>query len=91
MPQYQFLFSAVFFILGFYQRNILGIGQNKSRSSYFVDTKTESKGETKTSNKAATPSGGVAHPLAAPPHGVGPLGVHRLGPSTYKFTSSGKP
>jgi hypothetical protein len=80
-----FLFQA------FTEGNILGIGRNKSRSFYFADTNTESKGEMETSNEPATPGGGVAHPLVALPHGMGPLGVHRPRPSAYKFTSSRKP
>jgi hypothetical protein len=91
MPRCQFLFSAVFLFHVFTEGNILGTGQNKSQSSYFADTKTESKGETETSNEPATPGGGAAHPLATPPHGVGPSGAHRPRPSAYKFTSSGKP
>jgi hypothetical protein len=84
------------FLLFFYSRfllegNILEIGRNKSQSSYLADTKMESKGETEKSNEPATPGGGVAHPLAAPPHGVGPSGIHRPRPSAYKFTSLGKP
>jgi hypothetical protein len=38
-----------------YAGNILGIGRNKSRSSYLPDTKTESKGETEQGQEAATP------------------------------------
>jgi hypothetical protein len=91
MPQCQFLFSIVFLFPIFIEGNILEIGRNKSQSSYFADTKTESKGETEMSNEPATPSGGVAHPLATPPHGVGPSGIHRPCPSAYKFTSSRKP
>jgi hypothetical protein len=90
MPQCQFLFSAIFLFQVFTEENILRIGQNKSQSSYFADTKTESNGETETSNEPATPSSGAAHPLAAPPHGVGPSGVHQPRLSAYKFTSSGK-
>jgi hypothetical protein len=73
MPQYQFLFSAVFVFQKSYTRNILRIGRNKIRSSYFADTKTESKGETEQGQKAATPWGGAANPLAVPGPGVGPL------------------
>jgi hypothetical protein len=91
MPQCQFLFSAVFLFQVFTEGNILRIGRNKSQSSYFADMKTESKGETETSREAATPGGGVAHPLAMPPLGVGPSGAHRPRPSSYKFTSSRKP
>jgi hypothetical protein len=49
------------------------IGQNESQSSYFLDTKTESKGETKESQEAAAPWGGTAYPLSALTYGVGPL------------------
>jgi hypothetical protein len=91
MPQCQFMFSSVFLFQVFTEGNILGIGRNKRQSSYFAGTKTESKGEMKTSNEPATPGGGAAHPLAVLPHGVGPSGVHRPCPSAYKFISSGKP
>jgi hypothetical protein len=33
-------------------KNILGIGQNESQSSYLPDTKTESKGETEEDQEA---------------------------------------
>jgi hypothetical protein len=38
-----------------YTGNILGIGQNKSQSSYLPGTKTESKGETERGHRAAAP------------------------------------
>jgi hypothetical protein len=60
MPQCQFIFSAVFVFQKSYTGHILGIGRNKSQSSYLPDTKTESKGETENSHKAATPWGGAA-------------------------------
>jgi hypothetical protein len=41
------LFSAVFVFQKSYTGNILGIGRNKSRSSYFSRHETESKAETK--------------------------------------------
>jgi hypothetical protein len=71
MPQCQFPFSAIFVFQKSYTGNIIRIGQNKSRSSYFADTKTESKGETEKGQEAATPWGGAAYPLAAPGPGVG--------------------
>jgi hypothetical protein len=74
MPQCQFLFSAIFVFQKSYIGNILRIGRNKSRSSYLSNAKTESKGETETSQEPATPGGGAAQPLASPPYGVGPLG-----------------
>jgi hypothetical protein len=55
MPQCQFLFFAIFIFQKIYIGNILGIGQNKSRSSYLSDTKKESKGETEPNQEAATP------------------------------------
>jgi hypothetical protein len=36
------------------------------------DIKTESKGETEGSQRAAAPYGGAGHPLATPPGGVDP-------------------
>jgi hypothetical protein len=55
MSQCQFLFAAVFVFQKIYIGNILGIGRNKSQSSYLPDTKTESKGETERGQEAATP------------------------------------
>jgi hypothetical protein len=55
MPECQFLFSAIFVFQKSYTGNILGIGQNKARSSYFAVTYTESKGEMEKSREAATP------------------------------------
>jgi hypothetical protein len=61
MPQCQFLFFAVFMFQKIYTCNILGIGRNKSQSSYLPDTKTESGGETETDQGAAAPN------IALPP------------------------
>jgi hypothetical protein len=55
MPQCQFLFSGVSLFQIFTEGNILGIGRNKSRSSYFADTKKDSKGETETGIEPAVP------------------------------------
>jgi hypothetical protein len=49
------LFFAVFVFQKSYTGNILGIGQNESRSSYLPNTKTESRGETETDQGAAAP------------------------------------
>jgi hypothetical protein len=76
MPQCQFLFSVVFLFQIFTKGNILIIGQNKSQSSYFSDTKTESKGETEKSREAATPCHGAGPPLVVLGYGVGPSGIH---------------
>jgi hypothetical protein len=88
-----------YFLLFFYSRFLLKeifseldeTRRNKSQSAYLSDMKTESKGETETSQEPATPGGGASQPLAAPPYGVGPLGALWHRPSAYKFTSSGKP
>jgi hypothetical protein len=66
------MFFAIFVFQKSYTGNILGIGQNESRSSYLPDTKTESKGEIEGGQRAAASLGGVGHPLAAPPGGVDP-------------------
>jgi hypothetical protein len=65
-------FLLFFLFQVFTEGNILGIGRNKSQSSYFSDTKTESKGETETSQEPATPSGGAPplwphHPMVWAP------------------------
>jgi hypothetical protein len=59
-----------------YTGNILGIGRNKARSSYFAVTKTESKAETEEGQEAATPGGG-AGPPGRTTRWCGPL-VHPL-------------
>ena len=73
MPQCQFLFSAVFVFQKSCTGNNLGTGRNKSRSSYFHVTKTESEGETNASHRVATPCLGAASPGPTPRGGVGPL------------------
>jgi hypothetical protein len=75
MPLCQFLFSAIFVFQKSYTDNILGIGRNKNRSSYFADTKTESKGQTEKGQEAATPGGG-AGPWATPPCDVAVAPIH---------------
>jgi hypothetical protein len=69
------VFFTIFLFQVFTEGNILRIGQNKSQSSYLSDMKTESKGETETSQESATPGGGATQPLAAPPYGMGPSGT----------------
>jgi hypothetical protein len=56
------LFSAVFVFQKSYTGNIIGIGQNKSRSSYFSRHETESKGEQEADQRPATPVGGMGPP-----------------------------
>jgi hypothetical protein len=85
------LFSAVFLFQKSYTRNILGIGQNKSQSSYFSRSVTESKAETEGSQRVAMPPHGAGHPQAAPGAGVGPWSTSWCRPSAYIFPSMGKP
>jgi hypothetical protein len=73
MPKCQFLFFAVFVFQKSYTGNILEIGRNEARSSYFPQHETESKAETEEGQGVATPPGGVGPPLDAPPPGVGAL------------------
>jgi hypothetical protein len=81
------LFSAVFAFQKSYIGNVLGIGQNKSQSSYFSWHKTESKAETEGCQRAAAPCHGTGHPLAAPSYGVGPWPTSWCCPSAYIFSS----
>jgi hypothetical protein len=55
MPHCQFQFSTIFVFQKSYTGNILGIGQNKSQSSYLPERKTESKRETEPDEEAAAP------------------------------------
>jgi hypothetical protein len=67
------LFSAVFVFQKSYTGNILKIGQNKSRSSYFSWHETESKVETE--GTRGQPHHGMARPAPGPRHQVvGPPG-----------------
>jgi hypothetical protein len=91
MPQCQFPISAVFVFQKSYIGNILEIGRNKSQSSYFSRSITESKAETEGDQRAAAPPHGAGHPLAAPGCGVGPWSTSWHRPSTYIFPSTGKP
>jgi hypothetical protein len=81
----------LFFYFSFLLKKIFSELDETSQSVYLSDTKTESKGETETSQEPVTPGGGAAQPLVAPPHGVGPSGAHRPCPFVYKFIYSGKP
>jgi hypothetical protein len=91
MPQWQFLFSAIFVFQKSYTGNILGIGWNETRISYFAVMKTQSKWEAEKGQEAATAGGRTGAPLAAPPGGVGPLGALWHRPSAYKFPPMWKP
>jgi hypothetical protein len=79
------LFFAVFVFQKSYTGNILGIGRNKSQSSYFSRSVTESKDETEGSQEAAMPPHGAGHPQAMPGAGVGPWSTSWRRPSPYIF------
>ena len=72
MPQCQFPVFCCFVFQKSCIGNILGIGWNKSRSSYFTETKMESRGEMEKHHGAATPGHDAAQALAAPWGVVGP-------------------
>jgi hypothetical protein len=63
-----FLFSAIFMFWKSYTGNILGIGWNKSQSSYFSRYETESKAETEGASRQAHHR--VARPAPGPRHQV---------------------
>ena len=87
MPQCQFLFFAIFVFQKSYIGNILGIGRNKRRSSYFSVTKTESEGETKRNREVASPFLGAGLGLAAPRGGVATLWLPFDSPSDSVFVT----
>jgi hypothetical protein len=83
--------AAVFVFQKSYTGNILGNGQNKSRSSYFSRHETESKAETEGGQQAGTPWGSAAYPWPAPPGGVAAWPTSCCRPSAYIFSSARKP
>jgi hypothetical protein len=66
MPQCQFLFSTIFVFQKSYTGNILGIGRNKFRNSYFSRTKDEDRMRAGGGQRLASPPGGATQPLAVP-------------------------
>jgi hypothetical protein len=72
------LFFAVFVFQKRYTENILGIGTNKSWTSYFYQSFAKTEDETKGGHRPTTPKGGAAQALVTPP-GVRHL-VHLLTP-----------
>jgi hypothetical protein len=85
------LFFAIFVFQKSYTGNILGIGWNKSRSSYFFWHETESKAKTEGDQGPSAPRRGTACPWPAPPGGVPPWPTSWRRPSAYIFPSTGKP
>jgi hypothetical protein len=69
MPQCQFPVFCYFCVLESYTGNILGIGRNKSRTSYFYQSFVKTEDETEGGQEPGSPQGGAAQPLAVPPYG----------------------
>jgi hypothetical protein len=84
------IFSAIFVFQISYTGNILGIGRNKSRISYFYRSFVKTEDEMEGGQGPATPWGGAAQPLAAPPGGEATWPTSWRCPFTYKFSSPGK-
>jgi hypothetical protein len=61
------MFSAVFVFQKSYTGNILGIGRNKSWTSYFYQSFGKTEDEMEGGQEPGSPQGGAAQPLAAPP------------------------
>jgi hypothetical protein len=61
------LFSAVFVFQKSYTGNILGIGRNKSRTSYFYRSFAKTEDETEGGQRLATPRGAQPNPWPRPP------------------------
>jgi hypothetical protein len=84
------LFSAIFVFQQSYTGNILGIGRNEARSSYFPPTRDGVQRRVR-----GVPGGGHTigwrAPWPAPPHGVGPSGALWHRPSAYIKPPTWKP
>ena len=91
MPQCQFLFSDVFGFRIVVLEIFSELDETKAKVPIFSDTFQKSEGETKGAEEAATPCGGAAPPLAAPPCGVGPSGAHRRRPFAHIMPPRQKP
>jgi hypothetical protein len=63
------LFSAIFVFQKSYTGNILGIRQNKSRTSYFYRSFAKTEDEAEGGQEPGSPQEGAAQPIAVPPHG----------------------
>jgi hypothetical protein len=76
------LFAAVFVFQKSYTWNILGIGRNKSRTSYFYGSFAKTEDETEGGQEPGSPPGGAAqpwprHPMVRP---AGPTSDDALSP-----------
>jgi hypothetical protein len=85
------LFSAIFVFQKSYTRNILRIGRNKSRTSYFYRSFAKTEDETEGGQRLATPQGARPSPWPRPPM-VSPPGPPPDGaPSPIKSPRREKP
>jgi hypothetical protein len=84
------LFSAIFVFQKSYKGNILGIGRNKSRTSYFLPKLREDRRWDGGGPGSRLTTGGTAQPLATPPNGEASWPHLWRCPFAYKFPSTGK-
>jgi hypothetical protein len=86
-----FLFSVVFVFQKSYTGNILGIGWNKSRTSYFYQSFAKTEDETEGGQGPASPPGGTAQPRLRPPVVRPPWSTPDAAPSPIKSPRQEKP
>jgi hypothetical protein len=84
------LFSAVFVFQKSYTGNILRIGRNKSRTSYFYRSFAKTEDETEGGQELGSPPGGATQPLAVPTYGETAWSHLWRCPFAYKVPSMGK-
>ena len=85
------LFSAVFGFRKAVKEIFSELDEFNTKVPIFHGRFQNTEGDTEEGHEAATPVGGAAPSLAAPPRGVGPSGPHLLRPFAYKDPPTGKP
>ena len=85
------LFSAVFGFRKAVKEIFSELHETKANTPIFPGSIQNTEEDTEEGHEAATPVGGAAASLAAPPRGVGPSGPHLLRPFAYKDPPTGKP
>ena len=78
------LFSVVFGFRKAVKEIFSELHETKANTPIFPGSIQNTKEDTEESHEAASPGGGAAPLLAAPPRGVGPSGPHLLRPFAYK-------
>jgi hypothetical protein len=92
MPPCQFPVSAVFVFQKSYTGNILGIGRNKSRTSYYLTKLPEDRrGEGGGRHRAASPPGARPSPWPCRPMVRAPWSTSDAAPSPIKTPRREKP